>query len=200
MILTKLYSPGERCSQRRWWSLTSNVTPTYLFFLHSLCVPDQIGLSLSRERTVSGRNLSRREKWTKSEQTNILLRLFAVVNCWVVRSGIPGNPDNPLPVWLTWPELLLTILSTCPSNTQSQRNWEWPQLRRNQRGSNRKSAVFTFIGCWRERLEGCSLLLSARTSVLIARSMSRNADVSTSCKVVTRDTSGALDLLLSRVL
>ena len=81
-IITKLYSPGERCSQRRWWSLTSSVTPTYLFFLHSVCVPDQIGLSLSRERAVSGRNLSRRGKWTKSEQTNILLRLFAVVNCW----------------------------------------------------------------------------------------------------------------------
>ena len=26
--ITKLCSPGERCNQQRWWSLTSNVIPT----------------------------------------------------------------------------------------------------------------------------------------------------------------------------
>jgi hypothetical protein len=45
MTCTWFYSLGERCNHHRW--LGSNVTPTLLFFLHALCVPDQIRVLVS---------------------------------------------------------------------------------------------------------------------------------------------------------
>jgi hypothetical protein len=52
--ITKLDTPSERCNEQRRWNPLSNVTPTLLFFLHTPCVPDQIRLSDSGEKMLTG--------------------------------------------------------------------------------------------------------------------------------------------------